>query len=147
MNNQELLELSFEANPYYTEARLDGMRIMPARREKYSGEGKDPYTNFKLMYFNLRLMNPTITMKQMFVGFYVGLKYYRLIADDRDFDDDSQSDSVRDGANYSDLYNGALSQRQEERERFGKDCELVPWTWDWISRATENGVGVFRGNI
>lgn len=145
MLDQDLIADCIRANPYFMEELFDNISIMPMRKDKYSGQ-VDPYTNFKLLFFKLRLIEP-ISMHLLFM-FYGGLKDARLLVASGDFSDDSMRDSLRDHSNYLVLYKGALNQREYERKRadsLGLLAKDVPWTWDWIDNCTEAFTN--RGNF
>ncbi|HMN10752.1 MAG TPA: hypothetical protein PKD55_00340 [Bellilinea sp.] len=131
-----LIDQCAAVNPWYTEALKFEMEVMPVRAAKYSGD-VDPFTNFKELYFRTRRMNPTVDMKLLFIGFYVGLKDSRLAVDNvGDFADDGFKDGIRDAGNYIALYQGALLQKEEEDARAAQVGHHQPFDWTWIEQVT-----------
>lgn len=133
-----IIDDCLEANPHFTQATLQRLSIMPQRRGKYSGT-TDPFINFKLMWFNMRLLNPTISFHENF-HFYRTLKFARLIMPLEIFEDDPPIDTMGDEGNYTDLEAGAMKQRDDERayaNELGVLCKDIAWSWDWVESVTE----------
>lgn len=93
------------ANPYWWRGMIAGADVMPTRAKKYSGD-VDPYTNFMIV---ARLMGCEV--REVF-QWYIAIKFARAIVSQEDFGDESFLDTLRDLANYTDLWYGWIWREQ-----------------------------------
>ena len=113
-----ILTAAERANPWWFRAMVKAAEVQAERRAKYSGEDADPFLNFKIVGYLMRLRFPGMTDTDVFY-LYQCLKFARLAVNAGDAPDESHMDTLIDMGNYSFLEAGYRDKMDRGGESMG----------------------------